>query len=53
MPTTRKPKDLKEPKQRPSAAEKIRQGKVELSDEELTKVSAGQASHKQFTNIDP
>ena len=40
------------PKKGSGAAEKIRQGKVELSDEELTKVSGGQSSAKRFTCIE-
>ena len=52
MPITRKPKEPKQPKKRPGAAEKIRHGKADLSDEELTKVSGGQKSHKQFSCIE-
>ena len=37
---------------RPDPAEKIRQGKTELNDEELTTVSGGQQSNKRFTCIE-
>lgn len=57
MPNPRKPETPAKPRPRPGAASgvalKIRRGKADLSDEELTKVSGGQSSHKQFTNIDP
>jgi hypothetical protein len=52
MPTTRKPRDQQEPKRRPDPAEKIRQGKTALNDEELTTISGGQQSNKRFTCIE-
>jgi len=56
MPTIRKPEDPKQPQgapaKRPDAAERIRHGKAELRDDELTKVVGGQRSHKQFTLIE-
>lgn len=36
------------PPKAPGAAQKIRQGKAELSDDELKKVSGGQTTKKSF-----
>jgi bacteriocin-like protein len=52
MPTTKQPEATKQPKKRPDPALKIRQGKTELNDEELTTVSGGQQSNKRFTCIE-
>jgi hypothetical protein len=52
MPTPRKPEDRKPPKQQPDAADKIRKGKAEIRDDELTKVSGGVQSNKRFTCIE-
>jgi len=49
MPIARKPKvptQPQKPQKRPGAAQKIRQGKVELTDEELTRVSGGQSPRR-------
>jgi hypothetical protein len=52
MPTPRKPKEPKPQKPRPDVADKIRRGKAELRDDELTKVSGGVQSNKRFTCIE-
>ena len=52
MPIPRKPKDSKPAKPKPGAAAKIRQGKAELHDDKLSKVSGGVKSNKRFTCIE-
>ena len=47
MPKTTKI-DPKKHAPKPGAAQKIRQGKAELSDDELKKVSGGQTTKKAF-----